>query len=729
MSITVQLHGCRPEPLAHYLKALGILRIVSLQTAPQVTGWWEKNTFCLSSSMSKRELEDFFYHHYRPTPIIVPWSGNDFFGVNPNGDCGPFRNAPTATKIIEALLAAPGERLAHYRKTISTVLDAMTRVGLREKKQIEGSGRAQKALKARFIEEIRSRVDDSIIGWLDAATLTDTEKATFNTMLGSGGGSDGNSHFSDNFMQCVWICLPEFDAQRARPISSIGRVPFNSVAAIRNALFGESTPGILIKNLSPALFNSAAVGGPNATSGYTADPSSNPWDYIFMLEGACLFAGALSRREGEQTSRSAFPFLVELTAAAYGSAAFGEGEGREVWLPLWDRPASFPEVQSLFAEARAEVGGLQARRGLDMARAVSSFGVDRGITAFSRIGILKGRVGGENYNTSLALGKWPVSSVSQTNLISNVDNWLESVRRAAKGDRAPSGFIRAARNADNAIMSLCRESSSHKVQQVLITLGAVERSLARSPKFRSDTHITPLSTLSSEWVAEADDGSAEFRLACSIAAGGIRQHLEPVVVNKFAKWDKQEKPLHVVWNDGCLVDSMLAVVERRLIDSLRLRGQPAFPSFTSCPVHLNDLALFIGGSTDERRIENLLWGLVAVDWRHSPSLTPAQKQASPPLQLIHALIRLCFLPWPIEETVIPPTPSIISRARAGDSAAASRLASKRLYASGFIPLVAVAAETPDVVRRSAAALTIPIARPTMDLLINLALRPSTKREN
>ena len=39
---TVELTGCTPIPLAHYLKALGILRLVSEQVDTDATGWWKQ---------------------------------------------------------------------------------------------------------------------------------------------------------------------------------------------------------------------------------------------------------------------------------------------------------------------------------------------------------------------------------------------------------------------------------------------------------------------------------------------------------------------------------------------------------------------------------------------------------------------------------------------------------------------------------------------------------------
>ena len=83
---TVELSGCTPIPLAHYLKALGILRLVSEQVDADATGWWKNDTFWLRSSLDREGLVEFFLEKYSPTPIVVPWSGADFFEVNKTPD-------------------------------------------------------------------------------------------------------------------------------------------------------------------------------------------------------------------------------------------------------------------------------------------------------------------------------------------------------------------------------------------------------------------------------------------------------------------------------------------------------------------------------------------------------------------------------------------------------------------------------------------------------------------
>ncbi|MCA9199797.1 MAG: hypothetical protein KDA87_19790 [Planctomycetales bacterium] len=87
--MTIHIHrlaGCRPTPLALYLKALGILRIVAEQADPQCRGWWQDEQFCLMTKLSKKEIEAFFLSGYEPTPCISPWNkGAGFFQENDKG--------------------------------------------------------------------------------------------------------------------------------------------------------------------------------------------------------------------------------------------------------------------------------------------------------------------------------------------------------------------------------------------------------------------------------------------------------------------------------------------------------------------------------------------------------------------------------------------------------------------------------------------------------------------
>ena len=69
------LVGCQPEPLGAYLKALGVLRLVSEQADPAARGSWRSEGFVLETALDRAALERFFLEDYRPTPVANPWNG------------------------------------------------------------------------------------------------------------------------------------------------------------------------------------------------------------------------------------------------------------------------------------------------------------------------------------------------------------------------------------------------------------------------------------------------------------------------------------------------------------------------------------------------------------------------------------------------------------------------------------------------------------------------------
>ena len=77
------LNGCAPTPLASYLKALGVLRLISspanhisgATADPGARGWWENERFHLRTTLSRDALLHFFLDEYAPSPIIAPWNG------------------------------------------------------------------------------------------------------------------------------------------------------------------------------------------------------------------------------------------------------------------------------------------------------------------------------------------------------------------------------------------------------------------------------------------------------------------------------------------------------------------------------------------------------------------------------------------------------------------------------------------------------------------------------
>ncbi|MGO9246319.1 MAG: hypothetical protein ACLQDC_16305, partial [Verrucomicrobiia bacterium] len=101
---TLTLSGCAPIPLAHYLKALGVLRILASQLAGRTLAHWSNNTFILTTDASATELLQFFEKEYTPAPLVVPWSGGDFFGVKRQPKKTKWKERPSSSRVIEAIM-------------------------------------------------------------------------------------------------------------------------------------------------------------------------------------------------------------------------------------------------------------------------------------------------------------------------------------------------------------------------------------------------------------------------------------------------------------------------------------------------------------------------------------------------------------------------------------------------------------------------------------------------
>ncbi len=99
------LEGCSPTPLASYLKAIGILRLVAEQVDAGARGWWQDERFFLVTSLDRQELERFFLDRYAPTPFVSPW----------NKASGFFHNEDPALTPLERSSA---ERFAAFRAGI-----------------------------------------------------------------------------------------------------------------------------------------------------------------------------------------------------------------------------------------------------------------------------------------------------------------------------------------------------------------------------------------------------------------------------------------------------------------------------------------------------------------------------------------------------------------------------------------------------------------------------------
>src|SRR5258708_35131615 len=109
------LPGCTPEPLMNYLKALGVLRLVSEQADSRARVQWTDGVFTLSSTLDAEALVRFFAEKYRPTPVLSPW----------NGDGGFLTESGASFETIQTIERSKDERL----KPLQDVIQGIRKIG------------------------------------------------------------------------------------------------------------------------------------------------------------------------------------------------------------------------------------------------------------------------------------------------------------------------------------------------------------------------------------------------------------------------------------------------------------------------------------------------------------------------------------------------------------------------------------------------------------------------
>ncbi|MEX2381130.1 MAG: type I-U CRISPR-associated protein Csx17 [Opitutales bacterium] len=700
----IPLPGCTPEPLMGYLKALGVFRLVSEQADCNARAAWRNGQLVLQTNLSREELVRFFLEQYVPTPIVVPWSGNDFFDAKPAAKPKKFKKTPTGSLIIEAFLQNKSARISVYREALQASIEALKVVGIAKKEQMKDKP------KAAFLAHLRTLAINHLDDWIDTACALPGDDLKLNTLLGSGGGSDGNTHFSDNFMQNLWDSLSDFNNQKeVKDESILEEGARQSEELLLNALFDEPTTALKIGRTS-SLYHSGAVGGPNAGQGFERKAFANSWNFILTMEGCIAFAGSVSRKLGGSAAHAVFPFQTRATPTTADSLGEKESSGQELWLPLWHRACRYSELKTLLSEGRSEWNGKPSERGVDFAKAVASLGVDRGIDSFARYGIVKGRVGGDNYNTAAFLGRFEVQSQINVNLLHEADPWIERYRRAC-GEKSPARFGTALRRIDSTVFDYCRFGGAEHFQAILIALGQAERELATGAKFRESGWLHPLRSLSSDWVEAANDQSAEFEIAVALAGIhgvkghplGLRANMEPVVLNKKGGLDWHEGSTAVVWKRSNLATNLAAALERRVLDWRRL-NLDALPVISSRSVRPEIIAAFIHRDLDDDKIERLLWGLVCCKIERKPE-RKGESESIPdyvPLPRCYPLLKATFsglhkdTPTPPELNrqqldvleklpIIKPDVRLLQLLRAGRTPEATTLAAQRSRNVGLSP--------------------------------------------
>lgn len=719
------LNGCAPAPLAHYLKALGILRLVSEQADAKARGWWEGERFRLATTLDEAKLEAFFLERYEPTPMFNPWGGRSGFY--------PDQSEKGARTALEAIEKSKHPRFFAYQASLS-VIRRVIKSSCNGKKPEDDD-------KDRLVHALRQAVRGKSSIWMDTVTsvvgtgnnLTVEQPAVFGT-----GGNEGSGSYTSAYMSAIEQCLLKHDWDHVLAQVLFGKNPFPQGS--RSQLMGQFMPEGL----------------------------ASPWELLFTFEGACILRSAVSSRNTTDSVKwMSSPFYLAATSYGYPSEArldeYALNKGKELpgrgeqWFPLWTQPMLFGELSQIFAEGRATTRRGRASDGWSMVRAVGSLGVRQGIREFVRYGYQQRN----NLATHFAvpLGRFRVPErVSPTSAcLDDLDGWLPGLRRQARDKKAPDRLRHADRQLADSLFAVSQHPDEPaRWQKVLLSLAEVEGVMVNGSGYKA----RPVPKLRPEWVQASNDGSTEFRLALSFAMqqGAFegenafwwnltRRHWLPL--DKKQPWrfttsgaGSQMRlafgPEAVIRGRSGIADA-IALVERRLIEASQ-RGERRLPLVAArkTSAQSSDLAAWIAGEVDADRTLTLARALMALDgkaWARQPALpSPSEIGAggegapAPYPDDAWMVLRLALLPWPLADgRRINTDPAIFRRLASGDVASAVEIALRRLRVAGIRTAVRAASVTPETARLWAAALAFPISRTTATDFLH-RLDPTTLQE-
>lgn len=382
------LKGCTHEPLAHYLKALGVFRIVSSQKDAAARGWWEAGTFHLDSILDQAALVQFWLSEYRPTPIVAPWNagsgfyegdrilGRDTIRANEDPRFQEYRET------IEAILTWPelppigqtlGEMLGQVKEA-ATLKEGLAKVDLSLLAEAVEAG-VQTAAEALHLDNpltltIRDLSDRIADAKRRAVLNHDKETACIAALreckklrtkakdLSRGAAKQELVEACRNRLgprAVEWLDAAVAVAGDGRLLfppmlgsgGNEGRLDYttafmdrihevllgglsigDSEELLRNALFTEFASGLVIASVGQ--HDPGRAGGYNqgtGTSGIEAkDFLINPWNFVLSMEGAAAWVGGAARRHDTRVSSLlCSPFTVRTSPVGYSSASTLDG--------------------------------------------------------------------------------------------------------------------------------------------------------------------------------------------------------------------------------------------------------------------------------------------------------------------------------------------------------------------------------------------------------------------
>ena len=720
------LSGCGTQSIMHYLKTLGIFRVIAMQCAPDITCRWKLEGPYIGGIEQEKAVQ-FLAKEYQPTPYITPW----------NKMGGFFQTNNDHILVVEG---SSNPRLKNYKDAIKATRDALISITHEGKPIADGYGITvdkkliQNDLRIRIFDECRNVLPDTAVTALDAMYQHIDDNNHFNNLFGSTGQAS-RTEFVVTFIKLVTKAMQSDDTK-----------------GVEASLFGDP---IKLEHITMGHFMPGALRGGNLGSTLEEQNKTgslaNSWDYILMMEGLAMFAGSVGRRLALQSAKhTSYPFMVSGTDIGASGCAVREevnkegGSIGEVWAPIWVNSTTIHELTHVFAEGRADFGGRQATNGAEFARAVLDLGTSRGLTRFYRFGIYN-RNGQANLIIPMGYVTTTGKQDQAAHAMGDLDSWLKRLRYMRNKPHTLESLLRIL---DGDILNYVTRPSPDQMLSVLVAVGRIESRLALMSR---EDRPNPI-TLSREWFWLCGGNNwryarPEFRLAASLASIGqgrdhIRKNIEPVDLGRPISWIKSKSIV-----GGGSLQRLADILEQRFVDRGRVFNQPlrtvSQPSTddeshmgqqSDTSIHrqdivgdvlkgavmapLSDVACFLNGMVDEKLLYDMFVALALVNMSN---IRMYEQQAGRyRIPYVYGLLKMALTPK-IGGTCIKIEPGIPRLLNSGQVRNAVQLASTRLQHSGLYPRLNGTVYFPEhVVQYVGPALLFPV---DVDQLCRMMLMP------
>lgn len=572
-----ELTGCAPVPLANYLKALGVLRLIVEQGAdPGARGWWQNESFRLLTKLTGAEIEAFFLWQYSPTPLLSPWNkGCGFFkagdpGLAPlEGSTAPrfasFRGGIEASRrlldeqtnadaIIRAIKARTKtnksfqtdeqrERLAADSLFRARLAELTLQVGKSDLSParreelttaiayteglVAPSARPATQAEATILKE--SLAYKSLVAAADRrykALKEDLVGTCRKTWRGELAGWLAAAVALDGEGKPVWPSLLGTGGND-------GNLDFtNNFMQRLGSLFElkseagcprETANGLLAHSLWAVNTNgltSTAIGQfqPGAAGGANSSTGTMGGSQVNPWDFVLMMEGSVifSTRVTRRLDPNSFARASAPFSVRNHAAGYGTSGNEKA-----ERGEQWLPLWNRPATL-VEVSALFGEARVQLGRQTANRPVDVA-RAISRLGVARGvaafvRYGylERNGQSTLAvpLGRLEVHQSPRSRLIDDIAPWLDRLQRAARNKNAPNRLVQAERRLSDAVLTaLGHDTSSDQWQAILLAAVGIERLQTTGCGIEAG----PIPSLRPEWLATLGD-SVETRLAAALGS-------------------------------------------------------------------------------------------------------------------------------------------------------------------------------------------------------------------